>query len=183
MMRKLCFALFIAIIFTILSTSCISKNGSSTDKSVYDKTKTPLQNKLMQYDYEIAKESSKEIIYIIRGEDNSLDFKEFTVSNNDTINLTLKENERFIISLYSNETVKAEWVLEYNDTYIKVESEELLNNFKKVPRDSTGMSYSRKFFTLTNLNIGRTTLNFKYKSLDSSSDFNPFTFKINIEII
>lgn len=103
--------------------------------------------------------------------------------NKDELNLTLKENERFIVSLYSNEIVNAEWILEYNDTYIKVESEELLNNFKKVPRNSTGMSYSRKFFTLTNLNIDKTTLKFKYKSLDSSSDFNPFTFKINIEII
>jgi hypothetical protein len=93
-MRKLCFALFIV---TILSTSCISKNGSSTDKSVYDKIKTPLQNKLMQYDYKIAKESSEEIIYIIQGEDNSLDFKEF------------------IVSLYSNETVNAGWVLEYRN--------------------------------------------------------------------
>ncbi len=176
-MRKLCLALFIATIFTILSTSCISKNDSHIDK-----TKTPLQNKLMQYDYEIAKESNEEIIYIIQGEDNNLDFKKFTVSSNDELNLTLKENERFIISLYSNETVKAEWVLEYNDTYIKVESEELLDSFKKVPVNSTGMSYSRKIFTLTALNADKTTLNFKYKSLDSSSDFNPFTFKINIEI-
>jgi lipopolysaccharide export LptBFGC system permease protein LptF len=181
-MRKLCLALFIAIIFTILSTGCISKNGSNTDKSVYDKTKTPLQNKLMQYDYEIAKESNEEVIYIIQGEDNSLDFKKFTVSENDELNLILKENEKFIVSLYSNETVKAEWILEYNDTYVKVESEELLNNFKEVPINSTGMSYRRKFFTLTALDIDKTTLNFKYKSLDFSSDFNPFTFKINIEI-
>lgn len=176
-MRKLCLALFIATIFTILSTSCISKNDSHTDK-----TKTPLQNELMQYDYEIAKESNEEIIYIIQGEDNNLDFKKFTVSENDELNLTLKENERFIVSLYSNETVQAEWVLEYNDTYIKVESEELLDNFKKVPVNSTGMSYSRKFFTLTGLNADKTTLNFKYKSLAYSPDFNPFTFKINIEI-
>ena len=176
-MRKLCLALFIATIFTILSTSCISENDSHIDK-----TKTPLQNKLMQYDYEIAKESNEEIIYIIQGEDNNLDFKKFTVSKNDELNLTLKENERFIVSLYSNETVSAEWVLEYNDTYIKVESEELLDNFKKVPVNSTGMSYSRKFFTLTGLNADKITLNLKYKSLDSSSDFNPFTFKINIEI-
>lgn len=182
-MRKLCFVLLIVTIFIILSTSYISKNGSSTDKSVYDKTKTLLQNKLMQYNYEIAKESSEEIIYIIQGEDNSLDFKKFTVSKNDELNLTLKENERFIVSLYSNGTVNAEWVLEYNDTYIKVESEELLNNFKKVPKNSTGMSYRRKIFTLTALNIDKTTLNFKYKNLDSSSYFNPFTFKINVEVI
>lgn len=59
-MRKLCLALFIATIFTILSTSCVSKNDSYTDK-----TKTPLQNELMQYDYEIAKESNEEIIEFI----------------------------------------------------------------------------------------------------------------------
>ncbi|MEG2412848.1 MAG: hypothetical protein RSA29_14250 [Clostridium sp.] len=188
MMKKVNTSLFILIliimIFIIMMFIIKYNNNQKEYNKNYDNTKTVLQNKLMQYNYEIPDDYNKQIIYIIQGEVDNLNFKRFIVSNNDTINLELNNNEQFIVSLYSNSTIDAKWVLNnYNDTNIIVNSECLLDNFKAVPKNSTGVSYTRKFFTLKYLTSNETQLPFNYfNSPYTSNSKSNFTFNINIKL-
>lgn len=155
----------------------------------YDETKTSFQNKLMKYSYESNNSIGNTVnMYIIAGTEEDLKFDKITVAEGEHITLTIKKDEPFIISLPANKTVAAKWILKCDDltpNNLILEKEEWLNTFKPIPKNSTGVSYSRQFFYFKSLSIKNTILKFEYAPNEKQKDDSGnhyFKFEIKVRL-
>lgn len=151
----------------------------------YNKSKSdldiPLMNKKFCYFKDTSTDQRKECISVITYRKGKAHFKEYMVSDNDTISLDIPEDESFIISLYANSTITYTW---NTSDYI---DKNILNYIKKTriqiygPGNdgATGVSYDRENLYFKPSGKGDVKILIKYEHETQKS--NP-TFNINFDI-
>lgn len=136
--------------------------------NIQKKISKPPQNPLMTFKYEQVADPSwkKEILYVITNDGKHYKFHEIPFSGDEKVNVNDISEEKFIISLSSNETLEYHWELD------KVES--VLNNMifekeyylepkgKKGKEIGVGVSFRRQNFVFKVNNSDKSILVFKY---------------------
>lgn len=125
-----------------------------------------------------------ENIYIIIDNKGLLKFHQYNINNNDSINITIPKNSKFIISLYENSAITAKWdiINELNPNVIKFIEYKKINPFEINPKKRDGQSNSRNFMYFQSGNEGEGTINLGYRHIDENED-NYFTkLKLNIKL-
>lgn len=180
-MKKIYFVLLI-ILSTLIGCSSNTVSNIDLHSSEYSKFDNILKNQ--QYTKPINSESKPVTIIIYNSKDLSIiSEKEYYISNNNSVDISLDNDCSFIISLPINPTVTYSW----NTVNVDKNSLFELKNTSTVdlPHDTKdinmpeGVGVSRQNFYFSTVNKGSQSIGFEFKSTVYKSVDN---FKITINI-
>lgn len=183
--------IYLFIIFTALMMGCdqnVLLDEQSSKLLNYNfkiSNLTNIDKSLTKQRYSYSTDISKKYIAVIIYKSKDASMKQYIVSKDETINLTVPEDSNFIISLPANRTISYTWNMEdtLNNGEIQLENRSWINiPIPKSEKNISGTNYDRQNFYLKPIKSGNGKITMIYKpneKLDSNSF--RFTFTINIK--